>query len=595
MLGLAINDIFLDLAPGTAAQVERRSPFFGLEDLADEYSLPLTLLYTPNNAKALGLPNHFYTRREKLRMSGVKLYDDVNFSYAGELIVQAASLNVNDITKSTITAYFLTGVSSFYGSIKGKKLKDLQLGGVRTFAWTNADPLSPNKGFWQHVHQTLAGTMEYSFAPIRNAKWAGNSEPGTPDWMNRLNEQGFLDAGNNFNTLAPQVSLKYMLECAFEEAGWTLDSSAMEGTYWDTMFMPSFYAVTWQKITPIQVAPFFDFAPLPTISLDLRNHVPPNDFIANMILDLRKRYNWGFDFDAAARVCRLFPLRGLLFGGRKDWSRFMAADWGFDFSEDVKVFAFQNETDSADGMASAPDFSKVQYGQPVFSFTALPAALEANSNQVVYCWKEAQYWQCRYSEDLRQYEWGFFGDGVYGHEPAGFNETIPTGISTLPVYRTLYRTDGGNFYGLFPMCEQEGNWEGKHGDVVAWSMRLLFHRGWVWEADPNGFKGQKRYPFLSSVASTITQEEPDLPWSNVYKQEFNGVDFGIISYWWRGSLEYMSKGEIGKGVLFLPRTELQDFRWDDVILLRNIPFLVQRLTDVIPYNGQVQAEVRRIG
>lgn len=110
MLGIEISGTFLDLAPGTSAQVERQSPFFGMDSLADEHSMPLTLLYTPKNAKALGLPNHFYTRREKLKIPGVKLYDGFNFSYTGELVIQAAQLNVNDITKSTITAYFLTGV-----------------------------------------------------------------------------------------------------------------------------------------------------------------------------------------------------------------------------------------------------------------------------------------------------------------------------------------------------------------------------------------------------------------------------------------------------------------------------------------------------
>lgn len=595
MLGINIAGEFIDLSPGTTAQLERVSPFFSNDSLEGEYTLPISIPYTPRNARLLGFPNHYYTNRRKQRIAA-RLFDNNNFSYTGELVIEAADLNVNDITKSRINGYFLTGVSSYFQAVKKKKLKELTLGGLRTFAWTNNDPVSVNKGFWQHIHDTLAGTLEYSFAPIANEKWAGNSEPGTPDWMNKLDNEGKIEFENNFNTLAPQVSLKYLLEQIFSEYGWAFDYSEMDDVQWQSLFLPSFYAVTWQKIIQIVAPPYFSYQPLTTITINLQNHVPPDMLITDLMLALRNRYNWGFDFDSGKKVCTMRPLKNLANGTRKDWTRYMNPKWRSDFSEDEKIFAFRNEIDSNDSYSSAPDLVKITQGDPVLSFAELPAPTADNFNLVIYTWMENRFFQCRYNEDDDLYEWALYGDNIYDYEPTGSTEEITTVASTMPVYKRLYRDDTiTQFYGLFPLCEQEGNWEGKEGEFVPWGLRLLFHRGLVWEATLAGAKGDVKYPYLTSICFTITQEEPDLEWSNVYKHEFEDVDKGIINFWWKDTLKYLAQSDVISGTLNLPRQELLNFVWSDVILLRNIPYIAQKMTEVIPYSETVKAELRRIG
>jgi hypothetical protein len=597
MLGICTpNGVFLDLSPNTAAQLERFSPFFNKDDLGEENTFPFTFPYSSKNARELGLPNHYYTRRMKKRIEGVRLFDNNNFSYTGDLVITAVEMNVNDVTKSKITGYFLTGISTFFQQIKNKKLKDLSLGGPRQFAWTNNNPDSTNGGFWQHIHKTLDGSMDYSFAPVRNSNWSGNTEDGSADWMNKLDNTGKLDYENNYNTLAPQVKLRYVLQQVFEEHGWSFDYSDMEDEQWESLFMQSFFAVNWQKIIQLGGPPYWTYAPLPNITINLAKHVPPEIAISSLIIWLRNRYNWGFDFDSGQKVCRMFPLKDLAAGEKKDWTKYMSAQWNSDFSEDAKVFAFKNEIDSADGLSSAPDFSKITAGEPVEDYNHLPAAGEGNFNQVVYVWKQNQYFQCQYNETDNVYEWGIYADGIYNYEPTGNNESIETSISTFPVYRTLFRNNGiTDFYGLFPLCEQEGNWEGKQGEFVPWGIRLAFHRGLVWEANSLGFKGSVKYPYLTSICFTPTQEEPDLLWSNVYKHEFNGEDKGIINYWWKDTLKYLSQTEVASGKLTLPRHELVKHKWSDVILLKNIPYIGQKITEVIPYGGVVDVELRRIG
>jgi hypothetical protein len=595
MLGISINGEFLDLAPGTATQLERTSPFFNSDDLAEEYSLPFTFPYTPKNARLLGLPNHYYTRRIRQRIEA-KMYDNNSFAYIGELIIETADLNVNDIGKSKINGYFTTGVSTFFQQVKNKKLKDLELGGIRAYSWTNNDPDSPFKGFWQHIHETWNGQFEYVFDPIRNEKWSGSTDDDAPDWINKLDNLGKIDYNNNYNTLAPQVSLKYILQQIFVEHGWAFDYSQMTDAQWQTMYLPSFYAVTWQKIIQTAGAPFFAYVPLATITMNLQNHVPPLEYIQNFIIHLRNRYNWGFEFDSGTKVCSMFPLKNLFNGRRKDWTPYMGAEWKSDFSEEEKIYAFKNEIDGADELSSAPDLTKVFFEAPVMEVSDLPAADDTTFNKVTYVWKTNQYYQCRYDDTSNTYSWEIYADNIYDYEPAGSNDTFTTGASTMPVYKSLYRTNGlVDFYGLFPLCKQEGNWQGKAGEFVPWGIRILFHRGLVWEADINNIRGAIQYPYLTSICFTITQEEPDLDWSDVYVHSFDGVDKGLIRYWWRDTLAYLKMPEVTTGVLYLPRKELVDFRWSDVILLKNIPYAVQKMPDVFPYRGMVQVSLRRIG
>lgn len=596
MLGININGEFLDLSPGTSAQLERTSPFFSNDSLAGEYSLPFTFPYTPRNARLLGLPNHYYTKRIKKKISA-RLFDNNNFSYTGDLVIDVADLNMNDVTKSKINGYFLTGVSTFFTAVKNKKLKELTLGGPRSFAWTNNDPDSNNVGFWQHIHRTLDGTMDYSFAPIANEMWSGNNDDGSPDFMNKLDAStGDIDFENNYNTLAPQVRLRYIIQKLFEEHGWDFDYSDMGDAQWETLFMPSFYAVTWQKITQIEDDPFFLYSPLTNITINLQNHVPPEMYITDLILAIRNRYNWGFEFDSSKKTGRMFPLKDLATGVKKDWTKYMHARWHSDFSEDPKIFAFRNEIDSRDNLSSSPDFEKATYGTPVAEYEDLATPEESNFNQVVYVWKENKFYQVRYNEDDNAYEWALFADNIYDYEPDGANTDISTSASTMPIYKRLYRNNGAtDYYAYFPLCEQEGNWEGKKGEFVPWGLRLLFHRGRVYEANPAGNIGTVQYPYLTSICFTITQHEADLEWSNVYIHDFDGVDKGIIFKWWKDTLRYLAQADVISGTLYLPRQELLNFSWSDIILLRNVPYIMQKISEVIPYPNGVTVEARRIG
>lgn len=590
MLGIKVNDTFLTLSPGAQMQLERESPFFNIDNLASEYSMPVTIPYTPQNARALGMFHHYYTRRTKTRFPA-QLYDRLNFCYTGELVIDSASIDLNDTSQSTISGNFITGVSSFYQLVKNKKLSDLKLGGIRSFAWTDNNPVSVNKGWWQHVHDTWEGKMDYLFAPIRNEKWTGSGEDGTADWMNKLGNNGYLDFEGNYNTLCPQVRLRYILEQIFAEHGWSVDYSEVKDTQWQTIFIPTFYAVTWEKM--LISGP----APLNTIEMNLQNHMPPDVTITSFIIWLRNKYNWGFDFDSGRKVCKLYALKALANGKRKDWTTYLNKKVTPEFTEDKKVFAFNITIGGNDSYPIKQDMKQVTVLDPVAYFTDLPVINADMVNKVIHVYRENTFYQATVDDDGTTYQWVRYADNISGYSPDGNNVSYDTEIGTMPVIRLSHRYNGSvNFYGLFPVCEQEGNWMGKAGEKAAWGIRTLFYFGMVYEARADNAPGLIKYPYLTSVIYAPTNVETPLVWSDVTIHIVEGTqDVGIYQYWWYDSIQYLQEAEVLNCTLRLPRQELIDFRWSDVIILRSIKYVVSNLPDLIPYTGQVEAKMRRIG
>lgn len=79
MFGIKANDRFLDTKPGSSTEIERKSPFFTIDDIVSEATTStIDFPYTPNNALALGLPYQYYTLRAKKKIQ-VEHYDGNSF------------------------------------------------------------------------------------------------------------------------------------------------------------------------------------------------------------------------------------------------------------------------------------------------------------------------------------------------------------------------------------------------------------------------------------------------------------------------------------------------------------------------------------
>jgi hypothetical protein len=590
MIGVKVNGRFLDLKPATYAEIERTSPFFSINAVMEEYSTPLSFLYTENNCIALGFIYQFYTKRQKTKVIA-ELYDGSRFKCKCTLVIETGKLNLNRVEDAEMSGYVLLGVSDFFQQIKDKLLSDLQLDGVRTFNFTTFNAADGSNGFWQHIHETwTSNTIGYVFAPIRNESYNGDN--GTVDWMNKLDSvTGGKIAEEYDSPLVPLLKIKYLLECIFKEHGFTIDFSGLNDNDWERLLLVDLANVMW---TAKVIKPDFSIGdgPASIVHIDLKKHVPQEKKISDFIVQLFGRYAWAPVVDLTARKVRLVAGKELGKGTRKDWTKYAEPVLEDSFAEEKKIYSFTNEIDSNDSFPSAPDFTGLRYTLPAFTARYLPTPRGELEGRLTYCYLENKWYHVELDIQTNQWVWVIFADNIYNEERKDSTETIATTVSTLPVYFSQYREDsnGVKYFGFFPFMKQES-------DKPIGYRTLLYH-GLTWETKDDGGQGVVKYPYASSIRTDPVGNNV-LAWSNVYTHKnFSGtqfeVDYGIIAYWWKDFLNILKAGEEMVFKLWLPYHELINFAWDDVILILNIPFVVKQITEPLPYKGFVQATLKRL-
>jgi hypothetical protein len=315
MIGVRVNGRFLDLKPRSSGEVERKSPFFSIEEITSEASTPLTFLYTPNNAVALKLPYQYYTERKKMRLPA-EYFDDNTFKGRCTLVLETGKLNLNNVEATEISGYLLYGVSNFLNDIKGAKLSDLSYGGDRTFNWTTADPTDGSDGFWQHIHDSWTdAAIPYVFQPIRNEGWLEDV-----DWLNKLDDNAKIKY-DLLNVLVPAIRLPFLIENIFSDYGYTVDFSGMGDTHWQKLIMLSEVEVNWVNRNYLYNGSNESWSAFytvwPSITINLQNHVPQDKTIADFIIQLFNRYGWFPIFDLSTKVVKMYSVKAFRSGRKK--------------------------------------------------------------------------------------------------------------------------------------------------------------------------------------------------------------------------------------------------------------------------------------
>lgn len=590
MIGIKCNNRWLDLKPGLSAETERKSPFFALSEVIQEYTTPIGFKYTENNALALGFIYQFQTRRQKTKVE-VELYEDNTFECRCFLVVETGRMNLNNLEASEMTGYLLFGASHFYQQIKDKQLSDLTLGGIRSFNYTTHFPADGTNGYWQHFHKTWTdATIPYVMQPIRNEHY--NGEGGDVEWMNKMNDAGELDFDFK-NPIVPMIRLKYLLECIFTEFGYTIDFSGLNDTTWERLLAVNLAKVDWVGLSVDTTTNLVVEKERSTLQINLKNHVPAG-LISDFVLQRFNRYGWAPIFSLTSRHCRLVAVKELGKGTRKDWTQYAEPEIPTSFNEDEKIYSFKNEIPAGDAFPVKGDFTNVKLLPQVFFKSNLQAPTGGIEGRVCFVFTENRWYQVQFDDTLNDFVWNVFSENIFDYEQPQSKDTISTTISPLPVYFTQYRHSvllSKDYYGEFPVMQQKYNTPVGYRD-------LLYH-GMVLERESNGTTaGTSNYPYASNHKWSLSQGGPFLAWSNTYTHHnnSNGVndDYGIITYWWNSFLNLVKKGEEVSIKLWLPLHELIQFRWDDEIQVNNISFLLKSFVKPMPYRGFVVAKAKRI-
>lgn len=598
-------------------QLTKNSPLFLVSNALAEYSTPINVAYTDKNARLLGFLFMEITVKTRQNYT-VEIYTDRTYRGIGTLVIDGSGMNRNFSSKSTLTGYLLTGISSFFTKIQTTLLTQLILGGIRTFPYTTNDPADETDGYIQYLKRIFDFSDDYVALPCQNDGWmtqtAYDGSIGSVDSMN----YGFLHPEFDFDSnISLFTKLKFVIDCIFKENGWTVDYSGIGDTDWENLILFSakpvpISTITYEYDSSIHIyLPVFTF--VNPLQFSLAASMPTEVTCAQFLTSIFLRYGWTAICNTETNTCSIIALKETGLRASKDWTKYASAASNSDFSAGQEYYNFKNDFNGGDAFPSAPTFDNLTIGASVNAVSDLPAVSGSYDNTVIYVFRVNQWYQVTVNDDgLRV--WTVFADNIYDDQngvpddadttniqdasgndnpalPDATINTFETNCNTLPIYNTIYSTEGAipALYGWLPYCKQNFN------DVF--DIRTLLYHGMVNGLNADGTVNEGvTYPFGSSTIC-LPDGTNHLSWSNVYTHPTadGSEDYGIVKYWWQRWINIINGQENNiTRRLFVPLTELLNYKWDDVILIKNVPYLISSYIDYPDYKGFIDATLQRI-
>jgi hypothetical protein len=592
MLGIKINGEFLDLLPDTQLEMEQNNPFLQFDDtVLGEYSLPIEI---PTTAKNIRLTNYASLLQQKVDVKGIDAEVYINgFQHSvGKLKIEKPTINLNNAKLGTISAYYLTGISSFYQDVKDKKLVTINVGGDRIFAWDSAsgfDFLIDGNGFWGHIHKVIdapVNTYDYAFYPVINKGF--ENAAGNPSLLNYLlynpgdGRVKFVHLTNDFNAInlvVPFPYLHYVLKKAVEYVGWRIEGDILNDPDFQKSTIYNTTAITWGGYSGIPRVVFG----LPQVKFNLQNHLPDVS-IAGFLIALRNRFGWEFDFDRVMKTIRIKPLQGVAISGEKDMSGFSSPVIVKTVSADGKIYALKNNY-TTDYQGGSVDLKKLNLQVDVQHFADLPPAIQANFGHVHLVISENNYYILRTDETDGIIKWMLLTYNVFDVLPDGYNQEITTDCVTMGMEQF---TDNLNYEDFLPRMDAIGGFEGSGDEVPLSNIVLLFYHG----KRPN--KLGQPIPYASShIYDSAGNQVAN--WSLSFKcKKYDGTEVGLYDLNWKKFLDTISAHETFEVTLNLPLVDFMQLHFSDIISINNVRMYVLKIKSFLPYKGQLQLECSRV-
>lgn len=589
MIGIKIGTEFLDLLPGTGIQWDRENPLLEFnEEILGEYSYPFTVLASPKNLRLLNYAGLMEKRISNIGIDAVVLDNGIQV-LRGKIKIEKSDINLNRIQDGQISCYFLSGSSSFYQDIKDVKLRDINVGGARSFDWD--DYATSGTGFWGHVRTVMLASpgygvsgYDYAFFPVINKSWPGKVDGA--DMMNKV----YLDTGNFFlstqlttfnrdpNRIVPFPYLKYVLQKAVEHVGWRIQGNIMDDDDFKKIVMINYRAIDWSYV---KRAITYFIVPRNPVVFNLQDHLP-DITISRLLIALKNRFGWWYDFDRKTKTIRISELQTTATGNIKEMTLKASPVIPKPINQESKVYALRNIFSTEIG-SGAPNFDQVALQGNVDELTDLPAADEVLYGHVYLVISENNYYICQQNDDTEAWEWVLYAYNIYDYEPENRNEDINTEATTIGVEKY------SDYLDLVPRADNQGMWLGTLDEISSWGVELCFNHG------VRDNKNGDPYPYGSS---------------HVYDSEFNqiaywaltfeckliggGSDVGLYVRQWKRLLSLLNSPEEADVKLSLSRHEYLALRFSDILVIRNVRFLIKTMKPSLPFTGEVELRLVRI-
>jgi hypothetical protein len=602
MIGIEIKGEFLELPVGTTTQVDRNTPLALGDEIIGEYSFPFTFKASPHNMRLCGFINELGVNKSGIIKIAASYYENRFFAYKGTLVAEYAATNLNRPEEGEISVYFLAGISSFYQQAKNVLLKDIDLGGER---------LIPGLTFLQHAQSTWTKTSDesdYVFAPIYNpgflrfdtTKYTNGDdvpEDVQPNFMNKIEYfmgETRLAVLPNINTMVPFIYLTYLLRRVFRQFGLTVTGDILQDPDFRKLFIDNYQALDW-----------YSTAFNKEVKINLNRHVPQDWNVARFLLNLAKRYAFSYQFDFNNSTCRIVRLNEVPYkAARRDMTQKLRANIKLSFQTAQKIYGLIQKADEEDEMMSPPDLTEFKLSDPVMYVTDLPEPTEDNDNEARLVISTNQYYVCKYDQPSDPvFYWANVGDNIYDYEPKNQTDSIETEITTIN--QILYVGWRPNSKALFPCVKRPGNAGvatsqievqvpeipsvsfGKPSETgyTKFGMRLLYYHGMrfdTYEVSEGGT--QVLYPFASPhIFDTLGIKVGN--YSAAYSG-YSGInqEAGLLSAFWYNWLKVLTSQEAASFTLLLKLHEYLQLQWEEILLLRNVPYILTRIQIDSPFN-----------
>jgi hypothetical protein len=580
MLGIKINNEFLDLLPGSSLDFEQNNPYLQFDaNIVGEYSLPLEVIANAKNMRLLKYAGLIQTKVDNKGIDASAYHEGFQHS-TGRLKIERPTINLNNAKRGRISIYYLMGISSFYQDAKNQRLKSINAGGVRSFANDNFNILST--GFWSHIHKVIAAPAgygasgyDYAFYPVVNEDFGGNAGTDVLNYMQWGTAVGRplftrLTTDNRWcNLIVPFPYLKYVLLKAVELTGWTIEGDILNDPQFCKATMINSFCINWgwHAGTSTQIHS--------TVKFNLVDNLPDIS-VPELLIALKNRFGWWYDFNTKQRKITVNSLIRVAQSNIKDFSAYANPVLVKKVNQEKKVFALK------EGNANEISFAGVDYKGMLTKRSALPSPSETLYNQVYLIADENNYYICQLN-DAGAWSWEFWASGNGSYVPSDATEDIAT-ETYLPDI-----TNFNSYLDFVPMWNESGYWPGLAGeDDYAAQIVLAFYYGLAQN------KGNLAYP-LGSPHIYDSKDNEVGSWSLAFKaKKLDGSEVGIYDLNWKKFLDTLNAYEEFEVTLNLPLVEFLKLDFSNIISINNVRMYVTKIKSTLPYSGSVNIEASRI-
>jgi hypothetical protein len=592
MLEIKIGDEYLDLLPGTQLEIEQENPYVQFDDkVVGEFSLPFQVPSTPKNIRLLKYAAMINKRIDNTGIDAI-VYDNGVQHSIGKIKIEKANIHLNKGDKGSVSCYYLTGISRFYQEVKGKRLKKVNFGGSRTFAWDNFNRFGG--GFWGHIHKVIdapagygSSGYDYAFYPAINndftwqlkTKTLGGGAMNNMSFINGsivFTQQG-ISKSNDANTIVPFPYLKYVIDKIAEYIGWKIEGSILSDPDFLKITLWNSRAIDWVYYPKSLVFDNFIALPLPSISFDLSDHLPDIG-ISEFLLALRNRFGWYYEVDRKGKILRIKEIQKITGSTVKDFTAVASPLVPKNMRTEKKIYSLKTNEDS--GAINLSGFSDEG---TVATRANLPAASQARYLQAYLVVTENNYYTCQQNENTNAWEWQLYDYNVRDVVPEGSTEDVITAaLTTSNEYYSPYLD-------FIPRYDEAGYWPGRSDDTGNITLLLLFYHG-----IRNNKAGQP-YPYASSHIYD-SQGQQVANWSlSFLGKKIDGTDIGIYHRNYKKFLDTLSASEEFEVTLHLPLLHYLNLTFNDIISVNNVRMYAAKFKTRLPYRQELTAECSRVG